>query len=86
VAYETYGTLNEQKTNAILVCHALTGNAHAAGTDARGQVGWWDGLIGEGKAFDTNKYFVVCSNFLGSCYGTTGPTSLDPATEKQYWQ
>jgi homoserine O-acetyltransferase len=86
VAYETYGALNEQKTNAVLICHALTGSAHAAGTDGRGQVGWWDGLIGEGKAFNTDKYFVVCSNFLGSCYGTTGPTSIDPATGKQYGQ
>jgi homoserine O-acetyltransferase len=86
VAYETYGTLNEQKTNAVLICHALTGNAHAAGTNAHGQAGWWDGLISPGKAFDTDEYFVVCSNFLGSCYGTTGPTSIDPATGKQYGQ
>jgi homoserine O-acetyltransferase len=75
VAYETYGRLNDDGTNAILVCHALTGNAHAAGDG-----GWWDGLIGPGRAFDTTKYFVVCSNFLGSCYGTTGPTSIDPAS------
>jgi homoserine O-acetyltransferase len=80
VAYETYGRLNNEGTNAILVCHALTGDAHAAGIDARGRVGWWDGVIGSGKAFDTDKHFVVCSNFLGSCYGTTGPTSPNPAT------
>ncbi len=86
VAYETYGTLNEQGTNAVLVCHALTGSAHAAGMDASGQVGWWNGLIGEGKAFDTDKYFVVSSNFLGSCYGTTGPTSINAATGESYGQ
>jgi len=86
VAYETYGSLNAERTNAILVCHALTGNAHAAGADSRGQTGWWDGLIGKGKAFDTENYFVVCSNFLGSCYGTTGPVSTNPATGKPYGQ
>ncbi len=86
VAYETYGTLNDRGTNAILVCHALTGNAHAAGVDARGQSGWWNEIIGEGKGIDTGKYFVVCSNFLGSCYGTTGPTSIDPATSNPYGQ
>jgi homoserine O-acetyltransferase len=88
VAYETYGTLNAEGTNAILVCHALTGDAHAAGISisgrTKGKPGWWDGLIGSGKAFDTEKYFVVCSNFLGSCYGTTGPTSENPRTGKPY--
>lgn len=86
VAYETYGKLNSKGTNAILVCHALTGNAHAAnlGATKNGQPGWWDGVIGPGKAFDTDRYFVVCANFLGSCYGTTGPTSLDPKTGKPY--
>jgi len=84
VAYEAYGTLNEEGTNAILICHALTGNAHAAGIDSTGTVGWWDGVIGKGKVFDTDKYFVVCSNFLGSCYGTTGPTSIDPLTGSHY--
>jgi homoserine O-acetyltransferase len=88
VAYETYGTLNAEGTNAILVCHALTGDAHAAGISAsgrtKGKAGWWDGVIGPGKAFDTEKYFVVCSNFLGSCYGTTGPASTNPKTGKPY--
>jgi len=84
VAYETYGKLNAEGTNAILVCHALTGDAHAGGTNVAGRVGWWDGIIGTGKAFDTDKYFVVCSNFLGSCYGTTGPTSLNPANGLPY--
>lgn len=86
VAYETYGTLNSAGTNAILVCHALTGDAHAGGIDARGRRGWWDGLIGKGKALDTDEYYVVCSNFLGSCYGTTGPNSTDPSTGKPYNQ
>ncbi len=84
VAYETYGTLNTEGTNALLVCHALTGSAHAAGLSRDCQTGWWDGIIGEGKALDTSKYFVICSNFLGSCYGTTGPSSINPATGKAY--
>ncbi|HLE30966.1 MAG TPA: homoserine O-acetyltransferase [Bacteroidota bacterium] len=83
VAYETYGSLNAAGTNAILVCHALTANAHAAGAH-EGNSGWWDGLIGPGKAFDTDRYFVVCANILGSCYGTTGPTSIDPRTGRRY--
>lgn len=86
VAYETYGVLNEAKDNAIIIEHALTASAHAAGKNAPGDkyLGWWDVMIGPGKAFDTDKYFVVCSNVLGSCYGTTGPASIDPATEKPY--
>ncbi|PLX70612.1 MAG: homoserine O-acetyltransferase [Denitrovibrio sp.] len=86
VAYETYGTLNEKKDNAILVCHALTGSAHAAGFNREDEQkpGWWDSMIGPGKAFDTNKYFVICSNFLGSCFGTTGPSSIDPHSKKRY--
>ena len=86
VAYETYGKLNEAGDNAILVIHALTGDAHAAGyhkeTDKKS--GWWDTLIGPNKAFDTNKYFVICSNILGGCSGTTGPSSIDPETGKPY--
>jgi len=88
VAYETYGNLNPEGTNAILVCHALTGDAHAAWISAsgrtKGKPGWWDGVIGPGKGFDTERYFVVCSNFLGSCYGTTGPASTNPKTGKPY--
>jgi homoserine O-acetyltransferase len=84
VAYETYGTLNRDGTNAVLICHALTGNAHAAGVDGEGRPGWWDGIIGPGRAFDTTKYFVVASNFLGSCYGSTGPTTPQPETGKPY--
>ncbi|MCL4244370.1 MAG: homoserine O-acetyltransferase [Candidatus Dadabacteria bacterium] len=86
VAYETYGALNEAADNAILVEHALTASAHAAGRHASEDKvpGWWDVMIGPGKAFDTEKYFVVCSNILGGCYGTTGPSSVNPATGKPY--
>jgi len=85
IAYETYGKLNENKDNAILVLHALTGSAHAAYTHKdTGKVGWWDDMIGADKAFDTNKYFVISSNVLGGCYGTTGPSSINPETNKPY--
>ena len=85
VAYETYGTLNEQRSNAILVLHALSGDAHAAGFHPGDRKpGWWDSMIGPGKAFDTDKYFVICSNVLGGCSGTTGPSSTDPKTDKEY--
>ncbi len=104
VAYETYGTLSAARDNVILVCHALSGDAHAAGfsrtppaestrdgfaaadrdgTIGRG-LGWWDGMIGPSKAFDTDRYFVVCTNLLGGCRGTTGPSSVDPATGRRY--
>ena len=86
VAYETYGQLNEDCSNAILVIHALTGDAHAAGYHSENdkKPGWWDTLIGPDKAFDTNKYFVICSNILGGCSGTTGPSSINPETGKPY--
>lgn len=86
IAYETYGTLNENKDNAILVLHALTGDAHAAGfhNENDRKKGWWDDMIGPDKAFDTNKYFVISSNMLGGCSGTTGPSSINPATGKPY--
>jgi len=104
IAYETYGTLSPARDNVILVCHALSGDAHAAGyaktpppestrdgfgaedrdgTAGRG-LGWWDGMIGPGKAFDTNRFFVVSTNLLGGCRGTTGPSSLNPATGRPY--
>ena len=104
VAYETYGTLSSDRDNVILVCHALSGDAHAAGvsqtatdestrdgfaaeerdgTSAKG-LGWWDGMIGPGKAFDTDHFFVVSTNLLGGCRGTTGPSSIDPATRRPY--
>jgi homoserine O-acetyltransferase len=85
VAYETYGRLNDQRSNAILILHALSGDAHAAGVhEGSGQVGWWDSMIGPGKAFDTDKYYVICSNVLGGCRGTTGPSSVNPATGRKY--
>ena len=85
IAYETYGELNRAKTNAILVLHAFSGDAHAAGISADGgKPGWWDNMIGPGKAFDTNRYFVLCSNILGGCRGSTGPASIDPETGCPY--
>jgi homoserine O-acetyltransferase len=104
IAYETYGALAHHRDNVVLVCHALSGDAHAAGYSddpeapsavdgfgadergirPRGGLGWWDGMIGPGKAFDTNRYFVICTNLLGSCRGSTGPGSLDPATGQPY--
>jgi homoserine O-acetyltransferase/O-succinyltransferase len=104
IAYETYGTLSPARDNVILVCHALSGDAHAAGyaatppaestrdgfaaderdgTAGRG-LGWWDGMIGPDKAFDTNRFFVVSTNLLGGCRGTTGPSSTNPATDRAY--
>src|ERR1700704_5088467 len=101
IAYETYGTLAPAKDNTILVCHALSGDAHAAGWSddptapttvdgvgaaERGKsgLGWWDGMIGPGKAFDTDRYFVVCTNLIGSCRGSAGPASPDPKDGKPY--
>ncbi|MEK7755492.1 MAG: homoserine O-acetyltransferase, partial [Acidobacteriota bacterium] len=85
VAYQSYGVLNAARSNAILVSHAFSGDAHAAGISPEtGKPGWWDNMIGPGKAFDTNKYFVLCSNVLGGCRGTTGPSSVNPATGKPY--
>ena len=79
LAYETYGELNQQKSNAILVLHALSGDAHAAGPN-----GWWENMIGPDKGLDTNKYFVICSNVIGGCRGSTGPSSTNPKTGKPY--
>src|ERR1700709_1202129 len=104
VAYETYGTLSPRRDNVILVCHALSGDAHAAGlaktppqesrtagfaaTDRDGTagkgLGWWDGMIGPGKAFDTDRFYVVSTNLLAGCRGTTGPSSTNPATGLPY--
>ncbi|MHB9130937.1 MAG: homoserine O-acetyltransferase MetX [Armatimonadota bacterium] len=86
IAYETYGTLNPQKDNAILILHALSGDAHAAGVHHPDdhKPGWWDIMIGPGKAFDTDRYFLVCSNVIGSCMGSTGPKSTNPATGEPY--
>lgn len=89
IAYETYGKLNDDKSNVILICHALTGDSHASGwsdTEYKGEIaeGWWEGAIGKGKAFDPGEYFIICPNILGSCYGSTGPCSINPETGKQY--
>src|SRR6201994_2750181 len=104
IAYETYGALSVRRDNVIMVCHALSGDAHAAGFSkvavahgtrdgfgaddrdgaAGSGLGWWDGMIGPGKAFDTDRYFVISTNLLGGCRGTTGPSSPNPATGKAY--
>ena len=86
LAYETYGRLNADRSNAILILHALSGSAHAAGrhTPDDPHPGWWDDCIGPGKAFDTDRYYVICSNVLGSCYGSSGPASLEPSSGEPY--
>lgn len=86
VAYETLGELNADKSNAVLICHALSGDSHVAGrysaTDKK--PGWWDSMVGPGKAFDTDRFFIICPNILGGCRGTTGPSSVNPETGKPY--
>jgi len=85
VAFETYGHLNQAASNAVFICHALTGDAHAAGwRGGDSRPGWWDTMIGPGKPVDTNTWFVVCANILGGCQGTTGPSSTNPATGEPY--
>jgi homoserine O-acetyltransferase len=86
IAYETYGKLNKARSNAILLCHALSGDAHVAGkhTTSDKKPGWWDDMVGPGKGFDTAKYFVICSNCISGCQGSTGPNSIDPRTKKPY--
>lgn len=85
IAYETYGTLNDQKSNVVLVCHPFTGSAHAAGWhDGDSKPGWWDTIIGPGKPIDTKKYYVICSNVIGSCKGSTGPSDINPKTGDFY--
>lgn len=84
-AYETYGRLDDEKTNVILVLHAFSGSAYAAGhKKGGGKPGWRDSMIGAKKTFDTDKYFIICSNVLGGCSGTTDPSSINPATGKSY--
>ena len=85
VSYETYGELNRTRSNAVFICHALTGDAHAAGyhRGAR-RPGWWDTIIGPGKPIDTDRFFVICPNLIGGCRGTTGPSSIDPRTGRPY--
>src|SRR3954464_1424062 len=86
IAYETYGTLNAARSNAVLVCHALNASHHVAGfyLDEKNNSGWWDNLVGPGKPLDTRRFFVVGSNYLGSCFGSTGPASTNPATGKPW--
>jgi len=84
VAFETYGELNADRSNAVLICHALSGDSHVAAHDAADEAGWWDVVVGPGKAIDTDKYFVICPNVLGGCRGTTGPSSLDPQSGRPY--
>ncbi|MFH0935031.1 MAG: homoserine O-acetyltransferase, partial [Pseudomonadota bacterium] len=86
LCYETYGTLNADKSNAILICHALSGHHHVAGyyEDDIEDIGWWDNMVGPGKPIDTNRFFVVGLNNLGGCHGSTGPASIDPHTGKPY--
>ena len=85
IAYQTYGELNAEKSNAILVCHALTGDQHVANTHPiTGKAGWWHTMVGPGRPIDTNRYFVIASNVVGGCMGTTGPASLNPATGRPY--
>ncbi|HSO18572.1 MAG TPA: homoserine O-acetyltransferase [Desulfosarcina sp.] len=86
IAYETYGRLNRERTNAVLILHALSGDAHVAGIhdDADDKPGWWDFMVGPGKGIDTDRHFVICSNILGSCMGSTGPASIDPSAGKPY--
>ena len=85
IAYETYGKLNSDGANAVLILHSLSGDAHAAGFhEGEKDPGWWDSMIGPGKAFDTNEYFVICSNILGGCKGSTGPSSINPKSGKPY--
>jgi homoserine O-acetyltransferase len=85
VAYQTYGSLNADKSNVVLVCHALTGDQFAAGVNpVTGKPGWWDIMIGPGKPLDTGRYFIICQNVLGSCLGTTGPKEVDPKTGQPY--
>ena len=84
VAYETYGQLNAARDNAVLVCHAISGDSHVARHDEQDDPGWWDIAVGPGKAIDTDRYFVICPNMLGGCRGTTGPNSVNPATGKPY--
>jgi len=86
LAYETLGELNAERTNAILILHAFSGDSHVAGhlSEGDGRPGWWDNMVGPGKPVDTNRYFVICSNILGGCAGSTGPSSINPATGKPY--
>jgi homoserine O-acetyltransferase len=80
IAYQTWGALNAERSNAILVFHALSGDAHVSGEHEDGRSGWWDLMVGPGAAFDTDRFFIICANVLGGCKGSTGPASINPAT------
>ncbi|MGZ4907534.1 MAG: alpha/beta fold hydrolase [Halobacteriota archaeon] len=84
IAYETYGNLSSARDNAVLLLHGLSGNAHAGSRDDRGRQGWWYDFIGPGRALDTDRYFVICSNVIGGCSGSTGPGSINPETGRLY--
>jgi homoserine O-acetyltransferase len=84
VAYQTWGRLNTDRSNAILIFHALSGDSHVAGEHEDGRIGWWDLMVGPGRAFDTDRYFIICANVLGGCKGSTGPSSPNPATGRPY--
>src|ERR1700761_2801668 len=85
LAYQTYGTLNAKRDNAILICHALSGDQYVCGTHpVTGKPGWWDRMVGPGRPVDTNRFFVICSNIIGGCMGSFGPKEIDPATGKPY--
>jgi homoserine O-acetyltransferase/O-succinyltransferase len=84
VAYQTWGQLNADRSNAILIFHALSGDSHVAGEHEDGRIGWWDLMVGPGRAFDTDRFFIICANVLGGCKGSTGPSSINPATGKPY--
>src|SRR6476659_2319437 len=85
IAYQTYGELDRNRANAILICHALTGDQHCASTHpVTGKPGWWDLMVGPGKPIDTDRYFISCSNVIGGCMGTSGPASTNPLTDKPY--
>ena len=84
IAYQTWGALNAGKSNAILIFHALSGDSHVAGIHEDGRTGWWDLMVGPGRAFDTDRFFIICANVLGGCKGSTGPSSINPATGQPY--
>ena len=85
IAYQTYGTLNAAKSNAVLICHALTGDQHVANVSpVTGKPGWWATMVGPGKPVDTDRFFVICANVIGGCSGTTGPATINPATGRPY--
>src|SRR5438105_600115 len=85
IAYMTYGTLNDARSNTVLVCHALTGDQFVASAHpVTGKPGWWETMVGSGKPIDTDRFFVVCANVIGGCMGTTGPAEIDPTTSQPY--